>query len=150
MKAVVQRVRRARVLVGDRITGEIGPGLLVLVGVHRDDTPADADWLSGKIARLRIFADAAGDMNRSVVECGGGIAVVSQFTLLGSTKKGNRPSFNDAARPGQAAPLYEYFLTRLTAELGRAVPTGEFGAMMHIELVNDGPVTLVLDSRERE
>ena len=150
MRAVIQRVSRARVLVGERVVGEIGAGLLVLLGVHRDDTPDDAEWICGKIARLRIFEDDSGDMNRSVVEASGGILVVSQFTLLASTKKGNRPSFNDAARPEQAIPLYEQAIGLLANALGRPVASGEFGAMMHVELVNDGPVTLVIDSRQRE
>ena len=105
MKAVVQRVTHARVMVAGRVTGEIGAGLVVLLGIHRDDTPDDLEWLCGKIARLRIFADAAGDMNESVVDMRGGLLVVSQFTLVASTKKGNRPSFNDAARPDQAVPF---------------------------------------------
>ena len=150
MKAVIQRVSRARVVVGDRATGEIGPGLLVLLGIHRDDGTADIEWLAGKIARLRVFDDEAGVMNRSVVEAGGGILVVSQFTLIASTKKGNRPSFNDAARPEQAIPLYEQTVGALATLLGRPVATGEFGAMMNVELVNDGPVTIVLDTRHRE
>ncbi len=150
MKAVVQRVTRARVMVAGRVTGEIGAGLVVLLGIHRDDTPDDLEWLCGKIARLRIFADAAGEMNESLVDTRGGLLVVSQFTLVASTKKGNRPSFNDAARPEQAVPLYERAVARLTELLGRPVATGEFGAMMKVELTNDGPVTITLDSRARE
>jgi len=150
MKAVIQRVTRARVIVAERVTGEIGPGLVVLLGVHRDDTPDDLEWLCGKIARLRIFEDTAGAMNRSVTESGGGLLVVSQFTLIASTKKGNRPSFNDAARPEQAIPLYEQAVRRLGELLGHPVATGEFGAMMQLELTNDGPVTITIDSRARE
>jgi D-aminoacyl-tRNA deacylase len=150
MKAVIQRVSRARVTVGERTTGEIATGLLVLLGVHREDTSADAEWLCAKIARLRIFDDEQGQMNRSVVEIGGGILVVSQFTLCASTKKGTRPSWNDAGRPEQAIPLYERTCALLAAELGRPVATGAFGAMMSVDLVNDGPVTLVIDSRQRE
>ena len=150
MKAIVQRVTRARVTVASRVTGEIGAGLVVLLGVHRDDTADDLEWICGKLTRLRIFDDATGAMNLSVLETGGGLLVVSQFTLLGSTKKGNRPSWNDAARPEQAIPLYERALARLAEITGRPVACGEFGAMMQLELVNDGPVTLTLDSRARE
>ena len=150
MRAVIQRVSSARVTVEGRTTGEIGPGLLVLLGVHRDDTPADAEWLCARIPRLRIFDDDTGQMNRSVLDVGGGILVVSQFTLHGSTRKGTRPSWNDAARPEQAIPLYEQACALLGAQLGRPVATGEFGAMMQVALVNDGPVTLVIDSRLRD
>ncbi len=150
MKAVIQRVSRARVVVAGRTTGEIATGLLVLLGVHRDDTEADAAWLCAKLARLRIFDDENGAMNRSVIDVAGGILVVSQFTLCASTKKGTRPSWNDAARPEQAIPLYDKACTLLAAELGRPVATGEFGAMMQVDLVNDGPVTIVIDSKLRE
>lgn len=150
MRAVVQRVNSARVTVDGRATGAIGPGLLILLGIATGDTPADADWLVGKIAALRIFPDADGRMNLSVCDTGGQALVVSQFTLIASTRKGNRPSFNDAAKPEEAVPLYTRFVSDLTAATGRPVPTGEFGAAMQVELVNDGPVTLVLDSRQRE
>jgi D-tyrosyl-tRNA(Tyr) deacylase len=150
MKAVLQRVSRARVLVGGRSTGEVGAGLLVLLGIHRDDTTDDVEWLCGKIARLRIFEDEAGNMNRSVVETGGGVLLISQFTLIASTRKGNRPSFNDAASPAEAVPLYEAAIAELTRQSGKPVQTGEFGAMMDVELVNDGPVTIVIDSRNRD
>ena len=150
MKAVVQRVSRARVTVEGRVTGEIGTGLVLLLGIHHEDTREDLEWLCGKIARLRIFEDPAGDMNRSVIEAGGGVLVVSQFTLIASTRKGNRPSFNDAARPEQAIPLYEKAVVRLAELLGHPVATGEFGAMMEVELVNDGPVTITLDTRAKE
>jgi D-tyrosyl-tRNA(Tyr) deacylase len=150
MKAVIQRVTRARVTIEGRVTGEIGAGLVVLLGVHRDDTLDDLEWLCSKIARLRVFDDASGAMNHSVAEAGGGLLVVSQFTLLASTKKGNRPSWNDAARPEQAIPLYERALARLGELSGQPVASGAFGAMMQVELVNDGPVTIVLDSRSRE
>lgn len=150
MRAVIQRVSSARVTVEGRTTGEIGPGLLVLLGVHRDDTEEDAAWLCAKIPKLRIFDDDSGQMNRSVVDIAGGILVVSQFTLYGSTRKGTRPSWNDAARPEAAVPLYESACARLSTELGRPVATGEFGAMMQVALVNDGPVTVVIDSRLRE
>jgi D-aminoacyl-tRNA deacylase len=149
MRAVIQRVSSARVLVEGAVVGEIQAGVLALLGVGHEDTETDAQWLAEKIANLRIFEDADGKMNRSVSECGGGILVVSQFTLLASTRKGTRPSFNDAARPEVAIPLYEAFIRFAGAALGRPVATGRFGAMMAIELVNDGPVTLVIDSPER-
>ncbi|MBS0633076.1 MAG: D-tyrosyl-tRNA(Tyr) deacylase [Verrucomicrobia bacterium] len=150
MRAVIQRVTEARVTVTGETIGEIGPGLLVLLGVHQADTEEDARWLVEKIVALRIFEDDAGKMNRSVAETGGGILVVSQFTLCASTRKGTRPSFNDAARPDRAIPLYEFFLAQTATLLGRPVQTGRFGAMMDVALHNDGPVTLVIDSRLRE
>ena len=150
MRAVIQRVSRARVSVGDTVTGEIGPGLLVLLGIAPTDSEADAQWLAEKICALRIFEDDEGKMNRSVVDCGGGILVVSQFTLFASTRKGTRPSFNDAAKPDLAIPLYEAFNRFASVALGRAVETGRFGEPMQIELVNHGPVTLVIDTKVRE
>ena len=150
MRAVIQRVRQARVTVGDRVTGEIGPGLLVLAGVTEGDTADDRDWMARKIVQMRIFDDAAGVMNRSVREAGGGILAVSQFTLYASTRKGNRPSYSAAARPEIARPAFDALVADLAAQLGRPVPTGEFGAMMQVELVNDGPVTILVDSRDRE
>lgn len=150
MRAVIQRVSRASVTADGAVTGEIGPGLLVLVGVAGDDTPDDAAWLAGKIAQQRIFADTQGRMASSVVERGGGVLVVSQFTLLASTRKGTKPSWHRAAPPETAVPLYEEFLRRIEEHLGRPAATGKFGAMMEVALVNDGPVTLVLDSRLRE
>jgi D-aminoacyl-tRNA deacylase len=150
MRAVVQRVSSARVTVGAEVTGEISAGLLVLLGVGPADTDADAQWLAEKIIGLRIFEDEAGKMNRSVVEVGGGVLVVSQFTLLASTRKGTRPSFNDAARPEIAIPRYEAFNRFAGAALGRPIATGRFAAMMEVALVNDGPVTLVIDSKLRE
>lgn len=150
MRAVVQRVSSARVTVGAETTGEIGRGLLVLLGVAAGDTEDDAQWLAGKIVALRIFEDDGGRMNRSVLDTGGGLLVVSQFTLLASTRKGARPSFNDAAPPAVAIPLYEAFNRHAGAALGRPVATGRFAAMMQVALVNDGPVTLVIDSRTRE
>jgi D-aminoacyl-tRNA deacylase len=146
MRAVVQRVSRARVTVAERVTGEIGPGLLVLLGVAAGDTPAEADWLAGKIAGLRVFADDEGRMNLSLRERGGEALVVSQFTLLGSVRKGSRPSFNDAAPPDLARSLYEQFVAQLATGLGRPVATGEFAALMSVALENDGPVTLVIDT----
>jgi len=150
MRAVIQRVRQARVTVGDRVTGEIGPGLLVLAGVAEGDTADDRDWMARKIVQMRIFDDAAGVMNRSVREAGGDILAVSQFTLYASTRKGNRPSYSAAARPEIARPAFDALVADLAAQLGRPVPTGEFGAMMQVELVNDGPVTILVDSRDRE
>lgn len=150
MRLVVQRVSSARVNVDGRTVGAIGRGLLVLLGIGQADTEDDAQWLAAKVAALRIFEDDDGKMNRSVVDCGGGILVVSQFTLLASTRKGTRPSFNDAAKPEQAIPLYEAFIRHASAALGAPVATGEFGAMMQVELTNDGPVTLVIDSKLRE
>lgn len=150
MRVVVQRVSSAQVSVSGRVTGRIGAGLLVLVGVERPDTVADSEWLARKICALRIFADEAGQMNRSVVDAGGGLLAVSQFTLHASTRKGNRPSFNQAAPPEAALALYQRFLADLAAAAGRPVESGEFRAMMEVSLVNDGPVTLVIDSRLRE
>jgi len=150
MRAVVQRVASARVTIAGAVTGEIGPGLLVLVGVAPDDTETDGQWLAEKLVRLRIFEDDAGQMNRSVVDTGGGVLVVSQFTLFASTRKGTRPSYNDAAKPDVAAPLYARFVAQVAAALGRPVATGQFAAMMAVALVNDGPVTLVIDTRTRE
>lgn len=150
MRVVIQRVSAASVVVGERIVGAIEGGLLVLLAVEEADGPEDIEWLSGKIARLRIFNDDSGVMNRSVQEAGGGILVVSRFTLFASTRKGNRPSYIRSARPETAVPLYEKFLTRLTADLGKPVATGEFGAHMDVRLVNDGPVTIIMDSKLRE
>lgn len=150
MRAVIQRVSRADVKIDGKIAGEIGAGLLILLGVAEGDISADGEWLAAKIARLRIFPDEAGQMNRSVEEISGGILVVSQFTLIASTRKGTRPSFNDAAKPEVARPLYESFLAQIETALGRAVARGEFGASMQVSLVNDGPVTLIIDSRARE
>ncbi|MBU6179633.1 MAG: D-tyrosyl-tRNA(Tyr) deacylase [Verrucomicrobia bacterium] len=150
MRAVLQRVSKASVTVGDRITGETGPGFLVLLGVEEGDTTDDVAWLVGKILPMRVFEDDDGRMNRSLRDTGGGALVVSQFTLHARTKKGTRPSFDRAARPDVAIPLYERFVTELSAGLGKPVATGEFGAMMKVALVNDGPVTILLDSRVRE
>ncbi len=150
MKAVVQRVSEARVAVAREVTGVIGPGLLVLAGFEAADTEADLDWMAGKIVRARIFADADGVMNRSVQEAGGDILAVSQFTLYASVKKGNRPSWSRAAPGAVSQPLFERFVAKLEATLGKPVPTGVFGADMAVSLVNDGPVTLVIDSRNPE
>jgi len=150
MRAVVQRVSSAYVTVNSARVGEIDLGLMVLLGVGRDDTEADALWLAEKIVGLRIFENDDGRMNRSVVECGGGLLIVSQFTLLASTRKGTRPSFNDAAKPEIAIPLYEAFKRHAANALGRPVASGEFGAMMDVHLVNQGPVTLVIDTKPRD
>ena len=144
MRAVVQRVAEARVCVGDRIVGQIGPGLCVLLGVGIADSEINATALADKIAKLRIFEDSQGKMNRSVIDCGGEILVVSQFTLYADCGNGNRPSFTDAAPPGEADRLYRYFTQRLRDQ-GINVANGQFQAHMRIALVNDGPVTLVLD-----
>jgi D-tyrosyl-tRNA(Tyr) deacylase len=145
MRAVVQRVSSARVVVAGEVVGEIGAGLCVLLGVARSDGEAEAERLAGRIARLRIFENEDGRFDRAVVDVGGAALVVSQFTLIADTAKGNRPSFGDAARPEQAKPLYDRFCDELRA-LGVPVETGVFGARMQVELVNDGPVTIVLDT----
>lgn len=150
MRALVQRVKAAHVTVEGRVTGAIGAGLLVLVAIAPDDATADREWLARKIVQVRIFDDAAGVMNRSVQEVGGEILAVSQFTLYASTRKGNRPSYAAAAPPGIARPRFHALVCDLAALLGKPVPTGEFGAAMQVTLVNDGPVTLWLDSRARE
>jgi len=150
MRALVQRVVSARVEVGGEMVGAIGPGLLVLAGFEGDDGEADLVWLSAKLCRLRIFDDAAGVMNRSVVDSGGEILAVSQFTLFASLKKGSRPSWNRAARPEVAQPLFDRFVRQLERDLGRPVPTGVFGAEMQVQLINDGPVTIAIDSRNPE
>jgi D-tyrosyl-tRNA(Tyr) deacylase len=147
---LIQRVREASVAVDGRITGAIGPGLLVLAGVGNDDEPEDRDWLARKIVQLRIFDDDAGIMNLPVAETGGGVLAVSQFTLYASTRKGNRPSWSSAAPPLIAQPAFAAFLQSLARELGNPVATGVFGAHMQVALVNDGPVTIWLDSRARE
>lgn len=150
MRVVVQRVSKASVTVDGQVSGRIGSGLLVLAGFEDADGEADLDWMAGKILRLRIMADESGVMNRSVLEAGGEILAVSQFTLYASVKKGNRPSWNRAARGDVSQPLFERFVTKLAAELGKPVPTGVFGADMQVALVNDGPVTLTIDSRQPE
>jgi D-aminoacyl-tRNA deacylase len=146
MRAVLQRVSRASVTVDGAVIGQIGQGLLVLLGVAQTDTAEQARWLAEKIVGLRIFADAEDKMNRSVADVGGGVLVVSQFTLYGDCQKGRRPSFIDAAPPEIAIPLYEEFVNAVKAQ-GIPVATGRFGAMMQVELVNDGPVTLILESK---
>ena len=150
MRAVIQRVRSAEVTVDHETTGRIDRGLLVLLGVDDRDESADVEWISQKTAQLRIFEDGQGVMNQSVIDTRGDILVVSQFTLLASTKKGARPSYLQAARPDKAIPLYEAFIARCQLLTGRAIASGRFGADMQVSLVNDGPVTIILDSRLRE
>src|SRR3989454_10302052 len=150
MRAAIQRVKEAKVTIGETTRGAIQNGLVVLLAIEEADTSEDVEWLSGKIVRLRIFPDDKGVMNRSVQEVVGEVLLISQFTLFASTKKGNRPSYTRAARPEIAIPLYEAFITRLTANLGRQIQTGEFGADMKVKLVNDGPVTITIDTRARE
>jgi D-aminoacyl-tRNA deacylase len=150
MRVVVQRVSEASVSIAGQEVGRIGRGLMVLVGVETGDTPADGNWLAGKLTGLRIFADEAGKMNLSVREVAGETLVVSQFTLHAATAKGNRPGFTRAARPDEAIPLYEAFLAELERETGRRPERGVFAADMRVSLVNDGPVTILIDSRARE
>ena len=150
MRAVIQRVAQAHVTINGVVKGAIQTGLVVLLAVEEPDTAADIEWLSGKIVRLRVFNDHDGVMNRSVQEVGGGILLVSQFTLFASTKKGNRPSYSRSAGPEIAVPLYERFAARLAQDLGKPIETGEFGAHMLVNLTNDGPVTIIIDSKLRE
>lgn len=150
MRTVIQRVKTASVAIGGKLRSQIGPGMLILIGIEEADSEEDVIWLCGKISKLRIFNDAEGIMNKSVTESGGGILVVSQFTLHASTKKGNRPSYIRAARPEHAIPLYEQFISRLSEESGQTVKSGVFGAMMDVYLINDGPVTILMDSKVKE
>jgi D-aminoacyl-tRNA deacylase len=150
MRVVVQRVSRASVTISGRISGSIGEGLMVLLGIEGNDDITDIEWLASKIVSMRIFSDVEGKMNKDIREFGGDILLVSQFTLHASTKKGNRPSFIRAARPEQAIPLYQTFIQSIEQTLGKAIQTGEFGAMMEVELVNNGPVTIVMDSKQKE
>ena len=150
MRVVLQRVKRASVTVDGNVVGNIGHGVLILLGIEATDTQEDIEWLCGKICRMRIFDDDEGVMNLSLEENGGEALVVSQFTLHASTKKGNRPSYIKAARPEQAEPLYEQFKTKLSDMLIKPVGSGVFGAMMDVELVNDGPVTILLDTKQKE
>jgi D-aminoacyl-tRNA deacylase len=150
MRVVIQRVSQASVMIADTVKAMIQNGLLVLLAIEESDTAQDVEWLSGKIVRLRIFNDEQGLMNRSVQETDGGILLVSQFTLFASTKKGNRPSFTRSARPEVALPLYEQFIRRLTQDFGRSIQTGDFGADMKVSLINDGPVTIIIDTMNRE
>ncbi len=150
MRAVIQRVSRASVAIQNAVKGRIEKGLLVLLAVEETDGREDIEWLSGKIVRLRIFPDENGVMNRSVLDIGGDILLISQFTLFASTRKGNRPSYSRSAGPPTAIPLYQAFIQQLSADLGKPVQTGEFGADMQVDLTNDGPVTLIIDSKIRE
>ncbi len=150
MRAVIQRVKKASVIIAEKVHSQIGEGLLVLLGIEEADSNNDIEWLSGKIVNLRIFDDADGVMNLSLKETNRDILVVSQFTLHASTKKGNRPSYIRAAKPEFAIPLYERFLLQLERELGKQVYAGVFRAMMQVELINDGPVTIVMDTRNKE
>ncbi len=150
MRAVIQRVSGASVTIKNKLKSEIGPGLLVFAGIEETDNESDVEWLCNKIVQLRIFNDNLGVMNLPVVETGGSIMVISQFTLHAKTKKGNRPSYIRAAHPDIAVPLYESFVSRLSGLLGKEVATGEFGAMMKVMLVNDGPVTIIIDTKAKE
>lgn len=150
MRLIVQRVSEARVEVAGDVVGAIGQGLLLLVGIEESDTDSDIDWLCRKVPQLRIFADEAGVMNRSIIEVAGDVLAVSQFTLFASVRKGNRPSWSRAARGDISQPLFNRFVAALSSQLGRPVATGQFGADMQVHLVNDGPVTLFIDSRHPE
>jgi D-tyrosyl-tRNA(Tyr) deacylase len=150
MRAVVQRVSQAEVKIDGNIAGACGKGFMVLLGVHADDEEQDADWLAAKVAALRVFSDEEGKMNRSILDISGEALVVSQFTLHAKYKKGARPSFVHAARPETAIPLYERFVRQLEDHLKRPVATGQFGAMMKVSLINDGPVTITMDTRNKE
>ena len=150
MRAVIQRVKEASVTINKEIVSRIGIGFLVLLGIETEDSEEDIDWLIRKIANLRVFADENDAMNKDIAQVNGDIIVVSQFTLHASTKKGNRPSFIKAARPEIAVPLYDTFVSQLERVLDKKVQTGEFGAMMDIALINDGPVTIVIDSKKKE
>jgi D-tyrosyl-tRNA(Tyr) deacylase len=150
VRVVIQRVSQAQVTIGGQLKGTIGRGLLVLAAVEEADTEEDVIWISGKISRLRVFPDEAGVMNRSVQEIGGEVLLISQFTLFASTRKGNRPSYSRSARPEIAKPLCDGLEKQLTVDLGKTVATGEFGADMQVSLTNNGPVTLIIDSKLRE
>jgi D-tyrosyl-tRNA(Tyr) deacylase len=150
MRTVIQRVTNASVTIGGEMKSAIGHGYMILLGIEAADTQEDAEWLSRKIAQLRVFADEAGLMNKDLKDVDGEVLVVSQFTLHASYKKGNRPSFIKAARPEQAIPLYEYFVKQMEAAIGKPVATGTFGADMKVALVNDGPVTIVMDTQNKE
>ena len=149
MLAIIQRVSEASVIIGGQIKGQIGLGFLVLLGITHTDTQEDLEWLSKKIIGLRIFSDEDGKMNLDLATVGGNILLISQFTLHASTKKGNRPSFLDAAKPDIAIPLYEKMISQLEFDLGKKIETGEFGADMKVSLLNDGPVTIIIDSKNR-
>ena len=150
MKVVIQRVTRASVTIGQQLFSSIGKGILVLVGIQSDDTDEDINWLASKIVNLRIFDDENGIMNKSILDSDCEILAVSQFTLMARTKKGNRPSYIDAAPPAISIPLYEKFIGTLSQEVHKEVQTGQFGADMKVELINDGPVTIIIDSKNRQ
>jgi len=150
MRSVIQRVSKASVTINNTIHSQISNGLLVLLGIEDSDTKEDIEWLSGKIVNLRIFDDAGGVMNESVKDKGGDILLVSQFTLHASTKKGNRPSYIKASKPEIAVPVYEQMIKQLSADLGKEIKTGVFGADMKVELINDGPVTIIIDTKNKE
>ncbi|WP_299434539.1 D-aminoacyl-tRNA deacylase [uncultured Maribacter sp.] len=150
MRAVVQRVSRASVTVEEKIISSIDKGILVLLGIENSDTQEDIDWLSRKIANLRIFNDSEGVMNNSVLDISGDVIVVSQFTLYAATKKGNRPSYIKAAKPDVAVPIYESFISSIELHLGKKVGTGVFGADMKVDLLNDGPITIIIDTKNKE
>ncbi|MDR1161458.1 MAG: D-tyrosyl-tRNA(Tyr) deacylase [Tannerellaceae bacterium] len=150
MKTVIQRVQRASVTIDGRITAEIGAGLLVLIGIEDSDNQEDIDWLAKKIANLRVFDDEQGVMNRSLIEAGGEILIVSQFTLHAAVKKGNRPSYIRASKPDIAIPLYKAFCHKMEEMTGKKAATGTFGANMQLELINDGPVTIIIDTKNKE
>lgn len=150
MRAVIQRVKKASVTIINTVRSEIGPGLIIFIGIEESDNDYDAEWLCNKIVQLRIFNDKEGVMNLSVKDTGGSIMVVSQFTLHAKTRKGNRPSYIRAARPETAIPLYSGFVSLLSDLMGKQTATGEFGAMMDVELINDGPVTIIIDTKEKE
>lgn len=150
MRTVIQRVSEASVTINGQLKSSIGAGFMILLGIETEDTQEDATWLAGKIAALRVFSDDAGLMNKDINGADGDILVVSQFTLHASYKKGNRPSFIKAARPEAAIPLYEYFIAQLETLTGKPISTGSFGADMKVALVNDGPVTIIMDSKNKE
>jgi D-aminoacyl-tRNA deacylase len=150
MRTVIQRVSKASVTIGSRIKSSIDDGMLVLIGIEEEDNISDIDWLANKIVQLRIFNDNNGVMNRSILETEGNIMIISQFTLHAKTKKGNRPSYIRAAKPEKAIPLYECFIKKITDLSGKYPATGEFGAMMQVELINDGPVTIIIDTKEKD
>ena len=150
MIAVIQKVSEAKVEIENKITGQIGTGLLVLLGIENEDNEEDISWLSRKVVNLRIFDDENGVMNKSLIDVGGDILLVSQFTLHASTKKGNRPSYIKAARPEIAIPLYDKFRSTIEVDLGKEIQTGEFGAMMQVSLCNDGPVTILIDTKDKK
>jgi D-tyrosyl-tRNA(Tyr) deacylase len=150
MRALIQRVSQASVEINNEITGSIGRGLLILLGIEDADNTTDIEWLSGKISRLRIFDDEHGVMNKSVEDVDGEVLIISQFTLHASTKKGNRPSYIKASKPEIAIPLYEKFIAQIKIDLGKEIATGEFGAYMKVSLINDGPVTIMIDTKNKE